>query len=83
MTDTLNKSAEFRWEYKIVQPVQKGFSVFRQTPQKIRAHQEAELNALGEQGWECYQISTAVLPHTFYLKRRVPVKGQSQGDDHA
>ncbi|RKQ69803.1 hypothetical protein DES40_2612 [Litorimonas taeanensis] len=60
-----------RWEYKIIQPVMKGFSVFRQTPQRVRAHKVQALNEMGQEGWECYHVDTATTPQSFYMKRRL------------
>ena len=54
-----------RWEYRIVQPAQKGMS-----GDAIRKNSEAFLNNFGLQGWEYYHVKTDTYPSVFYIKRR-------------
>ena len=54
-----------RWQYKIVQPGQKGM-----TEDAIREHSETFLNNFGLQGWECYHVKTDTYPSVLYLKRK-------------
>ena len=49
-----------RWEYRIVQPAQKGMS-----GDAIRKNSEAFLNNFGLQGWECYHVKTDTYPAFF------------------